>query len=243
MPPEPAKAVSQQKVSKDFDRFVSSYGQQINDAVAFSGLKADFFVRAKCEYLLRLTRRNLGDNSALEVLDLGCGIANYHSLIAPKYKSLSGIDVSARSIEEAQQNNPAVSYTSYSGGRLPYPDASFNVAFAMCVMHHVPVPSWPEFVSEMKRVLRPGGLGVVFEHNPWNPVTQRIVNSCPIDADAVLLKGSKTRSLLAEAGFGDIKVRSILSIPPVAGPLYPADEGLGLLGLGAQYYASGRKPS
>ena len=168
---EAKQAPDQKKVADDFDRFASSYTEQIDDAVAFSGLKADFFVRAKCQYLQRLTKRSFGDNKALDVLDLGCGIANYHSLIAPAYRSLSGIDVSEMSVEEARRNNPGVSYASYGGGRLPYEDASFNAAFAMCVMHHVPPLGWPEFVSEMKRVLRPGGLGIVFEHNPWNPIT------------------------------------------------------------------------
>ena len=237
------KAVSQQKVSADFDRYVESYGRQIDDAVGFSGLKQDFFVKAKCEYLTRLTKRHLGDNSRLDVLDIGCGIAVYHGVLAATYRSVSGIDVSEKSVEYARSWNPNVAYSVYPGGRMPYDDASFDAAFAMCVMHHVPVSDWPVFVSEMRRVLKPGGIGMVFEHNPMNPVTRKIVNNCPIDEDAVLLRASRTRGLFRDAGFQSIKSRSILSIPPLVGPLYPVDEALGLIGLGAQYYTVGRKPA
>jgi ubiquinone/menaquinone biosynthesis C-methylase UbiE len=235
------KAVSQEKVSEDFDRYVESYGQQIDDAVGFSGLKQDFFVKAKCEYLTRLTARHLGDNSKRDVLDLGCGIASYHSVLATAYKSLSGIDVSEKSVDYARKQNPGVAYSVYPGGRLPYDDASFDAIFAMCVMHHVPVQDWPVFVFEMKRVLKPGGLGMVFEHNPANPITRKITSDCPIDEDAVLLPTARTRGLFRDAGFKSIKSRSILSIPPLVKPLYPIDEMLGRIGLGAQYYVIGRK--
>ena len=100
---------------------------------------------------------------------------------------MTGIDVSERSVDYARRHNPGVRYDTYPGGRLPYDDNAFDVAFTSCVMHHVPVPQWGEFVGEMNRVIRPGGIAVVFEHNPWNPVTSRIVSTCPIDADAVLL--------------------------------------------------------
>ena len=237
------KAVTQQKVSADFDGFVEGYGDQIDDAVAFSGLKADFFVRVKCEYLTRLTARHFGGNAGLHVLDLGCGVGNYHPHLAGAFRSLAGIDVSERSVEYARRHNPGVDYRVYPGGRLPYDDGAFDAAFASCVLHHVPLPQWPTFVEEMRRILRPGGLGIVFEHNPANPLTRRIVRDCPIDADAVLLPAAKTRALFAEAGFSAIRTRAILSIPPLAGPLYALDESLGRLGIGAQYYLAATRPS
>lgn len=237
-----SNSVTQQKVSDDFDSFVDDYCERIDDAIAFSGFKSDFFVKVKCDYLLRLTAREMGPNSGLNMLDLGCGVGNYHPSLVGQYKSLSGIDVSERSVAYARRHNPAVRYDTYPGGRLPYEDASFDVAFTSCVMHHVPVPQWEEFVGEMRRVIRPGGMAVVFEHNPWNPVTRRIVSTCPIDADAVLLRPSKTRDLFEKAGFQNVRTRSILTIPPVRPFLFGVDETLGLLGVGAQYYLTARKP-
>ena len=61
---------------------------------------------------------------------------------------------------------------------MPVPDASVDVVFAICVVHHVPPAHWGAFAAEMARVLRPGGVAAIFEHNPLNPVTRRVVSNC-----------------------------------------------------------------
>lgn len=124
----------------------------------------------------------------------------------------------------------------YDGHRLPANDESVDMAMAICVFHHVPPAEWQNLAVEMLRVLRPGGVAMVIEHNPWNPVTRRIVNTCPIDRDAVLLSRPKTRALFRDAGAQDVVARSILSIPPKTDFLMRIDAVFGLLPLGAQYY-------
>jgi SAM-dependent methyltransferase len=106
-------------------------------------------------------------------------------------------------------------------------------------MHHVPPAQWPAFAAEMKRVVRPGGLAVVFEHNPFNPLTRRVVSNCEFDADAVLLRPKQTRALLADAGFRDLQSRSILSVPSFGKGTRAVDLALGRLPLGAQYFVRG----
>jgi ubiquinone/menaquinone biosynthesis C-methylase UbiE len=87
---------------------------------------------------------------------------------------LTGIDVASTVVEEARAANPGVTYHDYDGDRLPYPDQSFDAAYTIAVMHHVPPPQWPAFLQEMRRVVRPGGLIVIFEHNPINPLTPHL---------------------------------------------------------------------
>ena len=88
--------------------------------------------------------------------------------------------------------NPHVTYDVYDGMRLPYPDESFDVLFTICVMHHVAVDQRAAFVGEARRVLRPGGIFVIFEHN-------KLIDSCngwyrgiPFDRNAVLLTSWQT---------------------------------------------------
>ena len=81
--------------------------------------------------------------------------------------------------------NPTVRYQAYDGKTLPYDDASVDLAFAIRVMHHVAVGDRPQFASELRRVVRPGGLAVIFEHNPYNPLTQHVVRNCEFDEGAV----------------------------------------------------------
>jgi ubiquinone/menaquinone biosynthesis C-methylase UbiE len=237
-PPE-GDAQGDMQVDAQFDAYADSYDETVNQSLAFLGVKVGYFTRVKADYLLDLLADHFGDTRGLDLLDVGCGVGNYHRLVQGRLRSLSGVDVSAACVDEAAQHNPAGTYCAYDGSRLPFADGQFDVATTICVMHHVPPAQWPAFVAEMKRVLKPGGLAVVFEHNPLNPLTRRVVSNCEFDADAVLLRQGRTRSLLAEAGFRDVASRSILSIPSAGQWSRRLDLLLGRLALGAQYFARG----
>lgn len=228
----------QARTARIFDAYKNSYTQTVDESLAFTGMSADFFTRVKAGYILDLARDNFSAPDTVSVLDVGCGVGNYHDLLAPHFGKLSGVDVSGESIEVARRRGLRVSYDVYDGATLPYNDRWFDVVFAICVMHHVPPARWPTFASEMRRVLKPGGLALIFEHNPRNPLTMRVVNSCPFDADAVLLRSETTEALLSTAGFKQVRSRFILSIPAANSWLRRVDGLLSRLRLGAQYYVS-----
>lgn len=219
-----------------FDAYKDTYSSAVDKAIGFTGLGVDFFTRVKADYIAELADRHFSGTNHLAALDVGCGVGNYHQLLLPKFKNLSGVDVSAACIETAQQRNSGVDYKAYDGDLLPYPDASFDVAFTICVMHHVPPAQWATFAKEMRRVLKPGGLGLIFEHNPRNPLTMRAVNNCPFDEDAVLLRSEKTEELARAAGFKDVESRFILSVPAAGKTLRRVDAIFSKLPFGAQYY-------
>lgn len=222
-----------------FDAYAGSYDDAVNRSLAFLGAKVDYFTRVKADYLIDLLDEHFGDAGELSVLDVGCGVGNVHPLLTGRVSALSGCDVSAGCLGQAATRNPGVAYRHYDGGRLPFDDDSFDAAATTCVMHHVPPAQWPAFAAEMKRVVRPGGLAVVFEHNPLNPLTRRVVNNCEFDEDAVLLRQGKTRGLLAGAGFGQVTSRAILSVPSFGRWTRKLDRALGVLPFGAQYFAKG----
>ena len=223
----------------EFDAYAGSYDDAVNRSLAFLGAKVDYFTKVKAAYLLDLLGNHFGQTKGLNLLDVGCGVGNYHALVGGEIGTLSGTDLSAACLAEAATRNPGVSYQPYDGQRLPYADNQFDAAVTICVMHHVPPAQWPAFAAEMKRVVRPGGLATVFEHNPFNPLTRRVVNNCEFDADAVLLRPGQTRKLLAGAGFGKVRSRSILSIPSFGKVTRGLDLALGHMPLGAQYFATG----
>ncbi len=234
--------IEQDAIAREFDKYDKNYADTVADSVGIPGLKADFFTRVKADYFIDLLNDNLGGSTDKDVLDIGCGVGLYHDYLSKNIAGLQGTDVSQACLNTAKRNNPTIAYTPYDGSRLPYDDNSFDAALTICVMHHVPVSSWESFSSEMLRILKPGGIGAVFEHNPLNPLTMRIVNRCPFDEDAVLLKSSKTESLFNGAGFSDVKSRFILSIPPANRILRNIDRCFSRLPFGAQYYTIGRKP-
>jgi ubiquinone/menaquinone biosynthesis C-methylase UbiE len=229
----------QQAIAEEFDQYRESYDDAVNRAIAFSGQKAESFTRAKADDLLRTIASHFDSPRQLSLLDVGCGIGNYHPLLLPLVDSISGVDVSGACIAKAQERNPTVSYTVYDGDHLPYGDQQFDVTFCVCVLHHVPPERWPQFAGEMRRVTRTGGLVVVYEHNPKNPLTRKVVRDCAFDRDAVLLTMAQTRQLLTAAGCSDVSTRSILTLPPIGGFVERLDGLFAKLPLGSQYRATG----
>lgn len=223
----------------EFDSYSDTYDAAVNASISFSGLKTDYFTRSKVQHLTGILAKHFVEPSMLDLLDVGCGIGNLHPHLAENVRTISGVDISPNSIATAHKRNPWVDYRSYDGRRLPFADAVFDVTIAICVLHHVPPPQWPEFVSELRRVVKPGGLAVVFEHNPYNILTRYAVSSCAFDKDAVLLPARKTKQLLHMAGFHSAEVHYILTIPAANQSLRKLDALLGYLPLGAQYYAVG----
>lgn len=224
-----------------FDRFGDDYSRTVDAALGIPGLSVDFAAKVKADYLRDVATSHFGRTNCLDVADIGCGIGNYHQRLRPYFRSLTGIDISKESLEIARARNADVTYALYDGARLPCEDATFDLLFAICVMHHVPPEAWPDFVSEAARVLRPGGLFVVFEHNPRNPLTRRIVDRCPFDEDAVLLAREEIERLFEGTGLEDVAGRYILTIPAANGPLRRLDGVFDRLSLGAQYYVKGIK--
>jgi SAM-dependent methyltransferase len=96
-------------------------------------------------------------------------------------------------------------------------------------------------MQEAKRVLKPGGKLLIFEHNPYNPLTLYIVKTCPLDENAVLLNDRTLKHLYRDSGFSDIKQEFIIFFP-IDKPLFRYLENyLKFLPLGAQYVVHAQK--
>lgn len=223
----------------EFDRIESEYEEIVERSIDFSGLKHDFFMEAKANLLHRIARTRFPDRENLELLDVGCGVGRLHPHLQGQFTSISGCDVSEKSIDRARRDNAFASYVVSTEQALPYESARFDIALTVCVMHHVPPAHWVAFLREMRRVLRPGGIAVVIEHNPFNPLTRLAVARCPFDADAVLLTPGRSRKLLREAGFGRLETQNFLFLPTAAPLARRFEQALGWLPLGAQYAAIG----
>ena len=142
-------------------------------------------------------------------------------------------------VDRAREVNPDASYRVYDGRRLPFGDGELDVTFAVCVLHHVDPPDRPGLVAEMARVTRSGGLTLVFEHNPLNPLTRRVVRDCAFDEGVQLLGRRELERLYCGAGLELLGTEYLLFFPWRMDAL---ERLLIRLPLGAQYVVAGRKP-
>jgi SAM-dependent methyltransferase len=224
----------------EFDAYHRSYIETVNRSIAFSGLTVDFFTRVKIDYLVDLINKRRPPAGHADIIDIGCGVANAHPLLAGRVGRIAGVDVSGACIAVAAERNPDNQYQVYDGLNLPYPVASFDAASAVCVFHHVPLAARGGLAKDVRRVLRPGGVFAIFEHNPLNPLTRHAVNNCDFDRDAVLLRRQEAEALLDDAGFVDVQTQFILAVPPAGVILRRVDRLFARVPLGAQYVTVGR---
>ena len=227
-------------MAADYDQYRGRYSEELDQAVSFSGADHDFFTRAKAEELLWLVERHLGDAAKLDALDVGCGIGLSDRHLAGRFRLLMGTDVSPGVLETAAQANPGVRYELAERGRLPFDDGTFDVSFAVCVMQVVPPAERPGFVAELARVTRSGGIVVVFEHNPYNPLTRLVVRRCEFGGDAQMLGMGAADRLFRENGIAPIDRGFMLLFPSRRKRVLAVERGLRGLPLGAQYYLAGR---
>jgi ubiquinone/menaquinone biosynthesis C-methylase UbiE len=129
----------------------------------------------------------------------------------------------------------------FNGRQIPFPDGSFDLVFAACVFHHIDHREHMAMMSEFFRVLKPGGLAVIYEHNPYNPMTRHVVNSCPFDENARMISARTMRRRLISVGFPRGLVRYRVFFPSALRLLRPLERFLVWLPIGAQYYVAARK--
>ena len=77
----------------EFDAYSETYADAVNRSIAFSGLGVDFFTRVKADHLINVVDALRPPAKQAEVLDLGCGVGSYHSLLLGRVGRIEGDDL------------------------------------------------------------------------------------------------------------------------------------------------------
>ena len=116
--------------------------------------------------LLRLALARL-DRSAMParpaLLDMGCGTGRFSQTLTQQGFSYHGIDIAGGMIDIARREHPHSRFDKFDGQNLPFPDASFDVAMSLAVVHHNTYARQDVLLDELVRVLAPGGTLLTFE--------------------------------------------------------------------------------
>lgn len=95
------------------------------------------------------------------ILDIGCHSALFTQRIKQKInaKKIYGIDISQQAVLRARQRIPEGYFQVADAQDLPFEDNVFDAVFCLEVLEHLDHPE--RVVSEIKRVLKKGGYGII----------------------------------------------------------------------------------
>jgi ubiquinone/menaquinone biosynthesis C-methylase UbiE len=230
----------------EFDKFADEYHAMHAASISVSGESPEYFAEYKIKDMARECRRArlCADAKVTRILDFGAGNGGSIPHVRRFFpqSELTCLDVSGRSLELAESRFAALArYVLFDGVQIPFDDQSFDLAYAACVFHHIDHEEHIALLRELRRVICPDGALFIFEHNPYNPVTVRVVNNCRFDENARLIRASEMQRRLIAAGFVTTSVKYRIFFPHALRALRPIERAIAWLPLGGQYYVFARR--
>jgi SAM-dependent methyltransferase len=105
----------------------------------------------------------------VRALELGCGTGVFLEKVAAGGASITGIDLSADLLARCAARMagvPGVVLVRGNAEQMPFPDASFDAVYGSSILHHLNLDA---ALTEVRRVLKPGGRAAFAEPNILNP--------------------------------------------------------------------------
>ncbi len=229
----------QEEKPRAFDDYAGNYAELIQDPIRETfAANSSFFFERKVQVIRRFFK-NVGiESEKLDWLDVGCGQGDMLRAGQPYFRSAVGCDPSKGMLEACAGLEVRLQESLQT---LPFDGGKFDFVTAVCVYHHVPYDERPRLTKEALRVLKPGGVFCIIEHNPWNVATRIIVSRTPVDADANLLSSRESRRLLS-AGTRILSTRYFLFFPEaIHAYLRVVEDALRIVPFGGQYAVFARK--
>ena len=149
-----------------FDNLRDRYVDEICHAMRGFPCEHVFFIRTKAKKIEELAGRFRGDSSRVQLLDIGCGSGLVEQSLHIPNAEITGLDISGPLLDKARENAPGCRFARFDGYRIDNEDNNYHLVFAINMFHHVAMQDRIRLLKEMRRVLRPDGILVLFEHNP-----------------------------------------------------------------------------
>lgn len=238
------------KIQHEFDQYARSYETLHDENLSMVGADSHEFLLAKLAFCERYVRKHqLPESERKTFLDYGCGTGRLGQVFHDRFDdrwTYVGIDPSEGSVKEAQ----AAIDGQKAGKPVEYKTLdvwqqekdSYDFALAACVFHHIAPSARPAALRSVWDRVKGGGTFAIWEHNPWNPVTRRIVNTCPFDKDAILLSLPEMKKMWTNLCVSSLTGYSYVTFfPGRLRLLEPLERLLGWLPLGGQWVFLAKK--
>jgi len=150
------------KYKNIIEKSVIRYSEEADqyDNHRFISEKGKFFHEIDMEAFFSI----LGDISGKRILDVAAGTGRLSLELAKKGAQVIALDVTYDMLLEAKKKfSPGMNifFCNADGRKLPFKDNSFDVITCIRFTHLVSKEDMIDFISEMKRVLKPGGYVII----------------------------------------------------------------------------------
>jgi len=221
---------------EQFDQFSEDYKEILDQHVSASGESSEYFTEYKARYVAKL----VSNVAPTKLLDFGCGVGLLSSFLK-KYLpdcTLHGYDVSSASIDMVDGDLLAQGLFTTDISKLAN---DYDLIVVSNVLHHIDPRNRQDVILRLRDRLAPGGNIIIFEHNPANPLTRKVVDSCPFDEGVVLLPPEETITYISKAKLGVKRRDYIVFFPRPLALFRPLEPLISWCPLGAQYALVGEK--
>jgi len=190
-----------------------------------------FLLRGKLRELRQRTVNLARIQPGESVLDVGCGTGTLAIEVQPRVGATGrvfGIDPGTQQIARARsksaRRNLPIDFRIGLIEQLEFPDQTFDVALNTLMMHHLPDDLKRQGLSEIARVLKPGGRLVIAD---FKPPEERQGQSARFHAGGSSMLDLRT--LVQDAGFSQVETEE-MRLPRLPALLpFPAFPGAGFV--------------
>ena len=217
----------------NFDNYADNYKDYITKSLGNLENNLNYYHLKKSEIL----KKELGYQPK-KILDLGCGVGTMLELLIKSFQGSTfyAYDESKKSMDYIKKKFPKINHLDNLET-----NEKFDLIFISAVVHHVKSGDRDDLFRNIYNLLSPNGVMFVFEHNPYNPVTLKMVTNCEFDADAELIKKNDLINLCKKNNFKIIKSGYIHFFPSKLSFLFKLESYLKWFFLGAQYFCLFKK--
>jgi len=224
-----------------FDRCAKTYKKGLKNTLKVSGFSPNYFHNYKVKELFNYLKNNNFERKPIKILDFGCGVGcsePYLSHYLPKAK-IYACDISDESIKCAVSSNKRnnTTFATFEDDSLPF-EEKFDVIFVANVFHHIPRKKQQSVINLLKASLNDNGFIIIFEHNPYNPLTDllALLTDYRYDKNTNLLSPLYMKKILKNSGFKNFECNYRIFFPGFLRMFVPFEKYLRKCPFGAHYF-------
>ena len=180
---------------KELQRFWNRRAEEPDDfrrVCTFSSPSFNKFLNFIQRKMFLKLLNNIDSMKNKKILEIGCGIGRWSTVMLNKNVKYVGIDFSTKMLKLAKIRNQSYDFINNSVSMNPFRANAFDIIFSITVLHHIPHPQRFETIKEMARLVKPKGHLIILEDIKGRTTTHFSPNSLLIWKDMFEINNCKT---------------------------------------------------